>query len=108
MKHLPVSPLTCKHSQGHVPVDCPVSHRDSTAVLPCIAWPHHREMQGEASAAHILGDGPVLQMSSCTVAPEGCHHSHPKGTGKVAQSAGQIGCRASCCIDHRVGWAIKT
>lgn len=88
VKHLPVSPLTCNHSQGHIPGDCLVSHRDSTAVLPCIFWPHHGEMQGEASAVHIPGDVPVLQMSSCKVAPVGCHHTHPKGSGKVAQTAG--------------------
>lgn len=107
-KHLPVSPLTCNHGQGHVPADCPVAHRDSAAVLPCITRPHHGEMQGEASAAQILGDVPVLQMPSCKVAPVGCHHIHPKGTGKVAQSAREIGCRASCSIDHRLGWAVKT
>lgn len=87
VKQPPVSPLTCNHSQGHVPADCPVSHRDSAAVLPRITQPHSREMQGEASAAQILGHAPVLQMPSSKAAPVGCHHTHPKGTGKVAQTA---------------------
>lgn len=106
--HLPVSPLTCKHCQGHIPADCLAANRDSTVVLSCISWPHCRDMKQEGSAARILGDAPVLQVSSCKAAPVGCHHVDPKGTGKVAQGTWEISCRASCSIDHRVGWAIKT
>lgn len=106
--HLPVSRLTCNHCQGHVPDDFLAANRDSTVVLPCITRPHLRKMKGEASAARILGDAPVLQESSCKAAPVGCHQVDPKGTGKVAQGTRQISCRASCSIDHRVGWAIKT
>lgn len=106
--HVFVSLLTCNHCQGHVPADCPSAQVDSTAVLPRITWPHCRQMKGEASAAQILGDLPFLQVSLCQVAPASCHRVGPRGTGKVAQGALQVSCRASCSIDYGVAWATKT
>lgn len=108
MINLAVFLLTCYHCQGHVSAEHLVAYSDSTAIPPCVTWPHHREMKGEASAALVLQDAPVLQVSSCKVVPVGFHHTDPKGTGQEVQGAWQVNCRASCGIDHRVGWAIET
>lgn len=64
-----VSLLTCHHCQGHVPADGLAADRDGTAVLPCVAGLHCREMKGETSAAGVLGDAPILQAFSCQAAP---------------------------------------
>lgn len=108
MMNLPVFLLTCYHCQGHVPAEHLVANSNSAAIPPCINRPHHGEMKGEDSVALVLQDAPVLQVSSCKVAPMGFHHMDPKGTGQVVQGAWQVSCRASCGIDHRVGWAIET